>query len=310
MLLAAVMTVEGVVSPAMGCVGPARCAHRQLGIPFPPLLCHRVLMQKVAKELLSMLSWPTYAARTAAGEAAGPQLLAAFSGASVGPEAFDLEAARKLLLVREARLLKGLALTMKVWIVPMMLSMPAGMAACLPACSTRRLLWHLQCTILLMLMGIKTTSASSRCQSRRRVLQAGRHTPAPCAPNHVVMKHQTCSRTDIGSPRTAGRSARRLLRHLDEAAERPGAGGGSGIRRWAGAVCCVCALMVMGIHSRGLKLHEVRSSVRAVLGVYAFVRRGGSWPLFLTVLLRLSHTARGAEGLCLDRPLHLMRPSL
>jgi len=122
---------------------------------------NRVLMQKVSKELLSMLSWPTITARLAAaenfaaplaaghltGESAAPGpasssssgmgVEGAFSSSSSsggggsgrwagrGPRAtqhhawgvreqvVDLESLRRLLMVREARLLRQLALVMK-----------------------------------------------------------------------------------------------------------------------------------------------------------------------------------------------------
>jgi acyl-CoA oxidase len=45
---------------------------------------NRVLMQKVAKELLGMMSWPAFAARLAAAEAAAPALLASGGGGAAG----------------------------------------------------------------------------------------------------------------------------------------------------------------------------------------------------------------------------------
>lgn len=121
-------------------------------------VCCRVLMQKVAKELLTMLSWPSITARMAAadsyaGALASGQLAVpatgstntsssgggsyqAASASAGGPAAHpsgssgfslfqrqqpgaapgglvDLESLRRLLVVREAALLRGLAMAMK-----------------------------------------------------------------------------------------------------------------------------------------------------------------------------------------------------
>ncbi len=66
-----------------------------------------------------MLSWPANAARLAASEAATQQLHASFSSAASNGGADvsavgELEVLRKLLLVREGRLIKQLAVAMKV----------------------------------------------------------------------------------------------------------------------------------------------------------------------------------------------------
>lgn len=113
---------------------------------------NRVLMQKVSKELLSMTSLPAVAARLASAEAAASQLIPKLSGAAPsGPtaaggmpgaaaggaagsgagargalggaaaaalsgglsEPLCMDAIRKLLLIRECRLLKALALAMR-----------------------------------------------------------------------------------------------------------------------------------------------------------------------------------------------------
>lgn len=66
---------------------------------------NRVLMQKVAKELLSMLRWPTVTARLAAAESGQTQI----SHSST----LCLETLRRMLQVREARLLRCLAQKMK-----------------------------------------------------------------------------------------------------------------------------------------------------------------------------------------------------
>lgn len=66
---------------------------------------NRVLMQKVAKELLTMQSWPDVASRLAAAAAEGPGLSAALPASGrVG-----LPELRRLLVVREGRLLRALA---------------------------------------------------------------------------------------------------------------------------------------------------------------------------------------------------------
>ncbi|KIY94458.1 hypothetical protein MNEG_13505 [Monoraphidium neglectum] len=109
---------------------------------------NRVLMQKVSKELLSMMQVPSVAARLASAETAASQLAARFAAASGAPlpgaaagaggtqaaggggaggaaaaavalgaaglgEPLCMDAVRKLLLVREARLLRALALAMR-----------------------------------------------------------------------------------------------------------------------------------------------------------------------------------------------------
>lgn len=66
---------------------------------------NRVLMVKVAKELLSMLTWPTVAARLAAADKAAASLASAST--------LDMPTLAALLLVREARLLRSLAAVMK-----------------------------------------------------------------------------------------------------------------------------------------------------------------------------------------------------
>ncbi|KAJ9533582.1 hypothetical protein QJQ45_026642 [Haematococcus lacustris] len=60
---------------------------------------NRVLMQKVAKELLSMLSWPAYAARMSLATATGPT-----SAAELG----STSSLQRLLVIREARQLTAL----------------------------------------------------------------------------------------------------------------------------------------------------------------------------------------------------------
>jgi acyl-CoA oxidase len=83
---------------------------------------NRVLMQKVAKELLGMLSWPAIAARLAAAETAAAPLaagnLAALHTAAPGSSSsssagLDLEVLRKMMQVREMRLLRQLATVMR-----------------------------------------------------------------------------------------------------------------------------------------------------------------------------------------------------
>ncbi|KAF6250062.1 hypothetical protein COO60DRAFT_1706247 [Scenedesmus sp. NREL 46B-D3] len=96
---------------------------------------NRVLMQKVAKELLGMLSWPAIAARLAAAEVAAAPLAAgnlaalhaaaaaaggssgaaAGAGGSAGTMAagLDLEVLRRMMQVREMRLLRQLAMVMR-----------------------------------------------------------------------------------------------------------------------------------------------------------------------------------------------------
>lgn len=68
---------------------------------------NRVLMQKVAKELLPMLDWPAVASRLKAAEAPLPAAAAAPGGAPPAPAAL-----RALLAVREARCLRQLKQTM------------------------------------------------------------------------------------------------------------------------------------------------------------------------------------------------------
>ncbi|GBF98145.1 acyl-coenzyme A oxidase peroxisomal [Raphidocelis subcapitata] len=106
---------------------------------------NRVLMQKVSKELLSMMTQPALAARLASAETAATHLASRFASPAPGAAAaaaaaaasaggpgaaggaaaaavlaaggladpFCLDTLRKLLLVREARTLKGLALAMR-----------------------------------------------------------------------------------------------------------------------------------------------------------------------------------------------------
>uniref|UniRef100_A0A383WDA5 Acyl-coenzyme A oxidase n=1 Tax=Tetradesmus obliquus TaxID=3088 RepID=A0A383WDA5_TETOB len=88
---------------------------------------NRVLMQKVAKELLGMLTWPGIAARLAAAELATAPLAAgnlaalhaaaaaagSSSSSSSSGAGLDLEVLRKMMQVREMRLLRQLASVMR-----------------------------------------------------------------------------------------------------------------------------------------------------------------------------------------------------